>query len=170
RLRRPGIIVLAICCVGLAGVAAYQIFGPRQPPAMVRTTRTIPTELYTVQLETYENPVPKSLVRGGAIAVVGEHYLLATGDGRLYVFAWPAGGKFVKPRLLPYRVPLDADAFIAASHTKWDESMINSDAAYALKGIQTWQFRVADVLVKEDGDHLQIFASHHHWHVKHHRF
>jgi cytochrome c2 len=155
--------VPAICFVAVAGLDAYRTFGPQKSPAMARTTKSIPTALYTVQVETYENPVPKSVVRGGAITVAGDQYLLATGDGRLYLFAWPAGGKLVTPRLLPYRVPFNPADFILASHTRWEESMANSDRADAIKGVQTWQFRVADVLVKEAGEQLQVFASHHYW-------
>ena len=155
--------VLALCFVAVAGLDAYRTFGPQKLPVMSRTTKSIPTALYTVQVETYENPVPKSVVRGGAIAVAGDQYLLATGDGRLYLFAWPAGGKLVTPRLLPYRVPFNPADFILASHTRWEESMANSDRADAIKGVQTWQFRVADVLVNEAGEQLQVFASHHYW-------
>jgi cytochrome c2 len=107
-----------------------------------------------------------SIVRGGALAVVGDQYLLATGDGRLYLFAWPAGGKLVKPRLLPNRVPFNPQQFILDSHTHWDESLANADAADAMKGVQTWQFRVAGVLVKQDGERLQVFVSHHYWNTQ----
>jgi glucose/arabinose dehydrogenase len=133
---------------------------------MTRTTKAVATALYTVQLETYANPVPKSFVRGGALAVVGDRYLLATGDGHLYVFGWPAGGKLVKPRLLPNRVPFNPQQFILDSHTHWDESIANTSAADDMKGVQTWQFRVADVLVKEDGERLQVFVSHHYWNAR----
>jgi glucose/arabinose dehydrogenase len=103
------------------------------------------------------------VVRGGAIAAVGDRYLLATGDGRLYLFSWPAGGKLVKPRLLPYRVPFNPEQFAQANHAHWDEALANTEEADAIKGVQTWQFRVADVLVQEQGDHLRIFTAHHYW-------
>ncbi len=166
RWQRPVLAVLALGFLAFAGLNTYRTFGPRQPPAMARGTRNIQTALYSVQVETYENSVPKSVVRGGAIAVMGDQYLLATGDGRLYVFAWPVGGNFTKPRLLPYRVPFNPGDFNAASHTQWSESDTNSSDAYAVKGVQTWQFRVADLLVTEDGDRVQLFASHHFWNNK----
>ena len=163
RFRWPALAVLGVCLAALAGIDAYHTFGPPRPPAMAHTTKNLSTALYTVQMETYENALPKSVVRGGAIAAVGDQYLLATGDGRLYVFAWPAGGKFTKPRLLPNRVPFNPQDFILDSHTHWAESMANKDSADGMKGVQTWQFRTADVLVKEDGEQLRVFTSHHYW-------
>src|SRR5579862_7852459 len=156
-------VALALCLCAAAGVDLYRTFGPETPPPMTRTMTNIATALYPIQVETYENPVPKSVVRGGAIATVGDRYLLATGDGRMYLFSWPEGGRFEKPRPLPYRVPFNPEQFKLASHAHWDETLANTEEADAIKGVQTWQFRVADVLVKERGDHLQIFASHHYW-------
>jgi cytochrome c2 len=145
------------------GVDLFRTFGPAKVPPMTDSTKDVATALYPVELETYDNPVPKSVVRGGAIAVVGDRYLLATGDGRLYVFAWPAGGKLEKPRLLPYRVPFNPDEFTQDSHTNWDESYANEEAADDIKGVQVWQFRVADVLVKSNANRVRVFASHHYW-------
>ena len=163
RWQRLALGVLVLGFLAVAGLDAYRSFGPQKPTPMVRTTKSIPTELYTVQVESYENPVPKSVVRGGAIASIGDQYLLATGDGRLYVFGWPAGGKFVRPRLLPYRIPYNPAEFILASHTHWRPDDANADRADNVKGVQVWQFRVADVLVSEQGEHVQVFASHHYW-------
>ncbi len=166
RFRWLSVTVLAGCVATILAVNLYKTFGPRKQPPMTRTTKNIATALYPVELETYENPVPKSVVRGGAIAVVGDRYLLATGDGHLYVFAWPAGGKLVKPRLLPNRVPFNEDDFILDSHAHWAEGDANSGRADEIKGVQTWQFRVADVLVKSDSGHVRVFVSHHYWNRK----
>jgi len=166
---RFGWLSLALLAASVAAFFAldlYKTFGPRKQPPMVRTIKNIATALYPVELETYENPVPRSVVFGGALAVVGDRYLLATGDGHLYTFSWPAGGKLEKPRLLPNLVPYNSDDFILDSHTHWSEADANSARADELKGVQTWQFRVADVLVKSDGHHLRVFASHHYWNRK----
>lgn len=165
-MRRWAPVVLAACVVATLAFDLHREFGPRKTPAMTHVNKAVTTALYTVQVETYENPVPKSVIRGGAIAVVGDRYLLVTGDGHFYLFAWPAGGKLAKPRLLPYTAPFNPQDFVLASHTHWDESLANSDRADAIKGVQVWQFRVADVLVKESGDHLQVFVSHHWWNTK----
>jgi cytochrome c2 len=166
RFRAAALAMLGVGAAAFAGLNAYQTFGPQDPPTMTRSTKTIATALYTVQLETYANPVPKTIVRGGALAAVGDRYLLATGDGRLYVFEWPAGGKLVKPRLLPNRVPFNPQEFILDSHTHWDESIANADAADNMKGVQIWQFRVAGLFVKQDGERLQVFVSHHYWNTR----
>jgi aldose sugar dehydrogenase len=166
RARWIAIALLAVCVTAAAALDLYKTFGPRKVPPMTSGVKELATALYPVELETYENPVAKSPVYGGAIAVIGDRYLLATGDGRMFVFAWPAGGKLEKPQPLPNRVPFNPDEFDADSHTKWKESEINSDAADYVKGIQTWQFRVADVLVQSDGDRVRVFASHHYWNRK----
>jgi cytochrome c2 len=166
RVRSISIALLGICVAAILGFNLYKTFGPQNLPPMAIKTKDLATALYPVELTTYENPVPKSVVRGGAIAVIGERYLLATGDGHLYVFAWPVGGALEKPRLLPNRIPYNPDEFAEDSGAKWKESDVNSDAADNVKGIQTWQFRVADLTVKSDADHVRIFVSHHYWNRK----
>src|SRR5579872_3739333 len=154
---------LAVFLLVAVGFDLHRRFRPHEIPPMKRTVASIATALYPIELETYENPVPKSVVRGGAIALVGTHYLLATGDGRLYLFEWPIGARLAQPRLLPYRVPFNPEQFRRASNAHWDESLANTEEADAMKGVQDWQFRVADVLVQEHGEHLRVFASHHYW-------
>jgi cytochrome c2 len=163
RLPRWLPVALALYLAAAAAVDLYRTFGPEQTPAMSRAVTSVATALYPVEIETYRDPVPKSVVRGGAISVAGDRYLLATGDGRLYLFAWPAGGQLSKPQLLPYRVPFNPEQFKLASHAHWDASLANSEQADAIKGVQVWQFRVADVLVREHDGHPQIFTSHHYW-------
>ena len=163
RGRWISLVVLGASAAAIGALDLYKTFGPRKLPPMTKSSRAVATALYPVELETYDNPVPKSVVRGGAIAVAGDRYVLATGDGRLYVFAWPAGGKLEQPRLLPNRVPFNPDAFSQDAHAQWKESDANTDTADDVKGVQTWQFRVADVLVKSRADHVRVFASHHYW-------
>jgi cytochrome c2 len=170
RARSISIGVLAVCAVAAVALDLHGTSGLAKIPAMTDSTNAVATALYPVELDTYDNSVPKSVVRGGAIAVVGDRYLLATGDGRLYVFAWPAGGKLEKPRLLPNRVPFNPDEFTQDSHAHWDESYANQDAADDIKGVQVWQFRVADVLVKASSDRVRVFASHHYWNRQHQCF
>ncbi|HUO68838.1 MAG TPA: PQQ-dependent sugar dehydrogenase [Gammaproteobacteria bacterium] len=163
RARAISLAVLAAGAAAAIGFDLFKTFGPAKVPPMTASSKAVATALYPVEIETDDDPVPKSVVRGGAIAVLGDRYLLATGDGRLYVFSWPAGGKLEKPRLLPYRVPFNPDDFTQDSHTHWDESYANTDIADDIKGVQVWQFRVADVLVKSNADRVRVFASHHYW-------
>ena len=155
--------LLLVCTASLGAVSIYKAVAPMRQPEMSRTARNIATALHAVELETYADPVPKSIVRGGAIAIVGDRYLLATGDGRLYAFAWPAGGQLEKPRPLPIHIPFNLDEFVEDSDTDGSGIEPGSSEADAVKGIQTWQFRVADVLVKSSGDRVRVFASHHYW-------
>jgi aldose sugar dehydrogenase len=170
RARLISIGVLAACAVAVVALDLYRTFGPVKIPPMTSRTNAVSTAMYPVELETYDNSVPKSVVRGGAVAMVGDRYLLATGDGHLYTFAWPAGGELEKPRPLPYRVPFNPEEFTQDSHTHWDESYANQDAADDIKGVQVWQFRVADVLVKSSSDRVRVFASHHYWNRQHQCF
>ena len=163
RARGISLAALGACAAAVVGIDLFKTFGPAKVPPMTQSDKAIATALYPVEVETYDDPVPKSVVRGGAIAVIGDRYLLATGDGHLYVFSWPAGGTLEKPRPLPYRVPFNPDEFTQDSHTKWDESYANEDAADDIKGIQVWQFKVADVLVKSNASRVRVFASHHYW-------
>ena len=163
RARWIPLAALGACAAAVAGVDLFKTFGAAKVPSMTDSTDAVATALYPVELETYADPVPKSVVRGGGISVLGDRYVLATGDGRLYAFAWPAGGKLEKPRLLPNRVPFNPDEFAEDSHANWDESQANTETADGVKAVQTWQFRVADVLVKPDADRVRVFVSHHYW-------
>jgi cytochrome c2 len=163
RARASSLAALAACAAAAVGFDLFKTFGPAKAAPMTASSKAVATALYPIEVETNDDPVPKSVVRGGAIAVVGDRYLLATGDGRLYVFSWPAGGKLEKPRLLPYRVPFNPDEFTQDSHAHWDESYANTDVADDIKAVQVWQFRVAGVLVKSTADRVRVFVSHHYW-------
>jgi glucose/arabinose dehydrogenase/cytochrome c2 len=85
---------------------------------------------------------------GGALAQYGDRYLLATGDGDLFVFSWSPETKRLERTKLSVHVPMNRGEF-------------ERDAAG--KKVYTKTFRTADVLLQDFGDDFRLFASHHHW-------
>jgi cytochrome c2 len=149
-----GLLVLA----GLAGHAAfYKRWLPRPAPA-TRSVSYADTSLYQLKLTRYSNWIPKHWRKGGGLSYWGTDYLLANGSGSLYVFRVSKSGESLELTPVPYRVPLAADEFVAGAH----EIFKNSAKTF----VESSQFRVADVLVQEQGDRARILASHHHWNTE----
>jgi cytochrome c2 len=88
-------------------------------------------------------------VTGGGIEQFGDHYLVATGSGRLFALRWDAGSKDLDSKELEHRVPVNRDEFVA-------------DSAHDIR-IPTVFFRVADILVRDHGDTFELYASHQYW-------
>jgi aldose sugar dehydrogenase len=121
------------------------------------------TAFYNLRLSSYIGQVPTPAVRGGGITSVGNEFLLGTGDGYLYLFTPPedSGGLSIHP--LHYRVPANGEQFAADLGLPYGQPAgVISDVVQG-EQIQTWRFRVADVLASEHGDHIELFASHHYW-------
>jgi cytochrome c2 len=163
RFRAAALTLLALAVAGVVGLQLHREFGPSQiHPSTERST--ISTAFYTLDMVTQRGSIPSTDVRGGGISLIGDQYLLATGDGRLYVFHWDkaADGFSIKP--LPYQVPANIKEFTEDANPQGYAGKPNGgDAADRLQGVQTWQFRVADVRVQEEGDKVRVFASHHYW-------
>ncbi|UPJ40051.1 hypothetical protein IVB40_22295 [Bradyrhizobium sp. 40] len=96
---------------GLLATAAAGSFGFRLAPGVaVHTNALIRTEFYNLDVHSYSNAFPKSAVRGGALARIGDRYLLVSGDGQLHIFYWKAIDQMTV-HTLPYRVPINGEAF-----------------------------------------------------------
>ena len=108
---------------------------------------TINTAHHSLRAVSYEGLVGSPRARGGGVEVLGDGFLLTTGDGELYRLHWVEGTDFLTVEELGTRVPLNVDEFAAdvgpRVHIPW--------------------FRVADLLVRETGDGLRLLASHHRW-------
>jgi len=109
--------------------------------------KVINTAFYNLNATVYSNVITKSNAEGGGISHFGDRYLLATGDGDLYVFEREIGNETLAVTQLPKRVPVNSDLF----------------RKEAGEDIRFEWFRVHDVLVHEIGDNVRIFASHHFW-------
>jgi aldose sugar dehydrogenase len=163
RFRGPALVLLATGVSALLGFELYRAYGPARLPPVEKLESNLSSAFYTLHKVTYRNTVPPTVVRGGGISLIGDEYLLGTGDGRLYVFGWTRGSGVFSINQLPNRVPLNAQEFATDANPGGYAGRPNDEAADRLQGVQTWQFRVQDVLVQEQGERVRIFASHHYW-------
>lgn len=121
------------------------------PKALARaqfsSEEVLNSAFYNLSVTTYSNVVIKPDKEGGGISHFDGNYLLATGDGDLYVLSGEGDNKALAVQRLPKRVPVNSDLF---------RKEAGRDVRY------DW-FRVHDVLVQESSDRDRIFASHHYW-------
>ncbi|MBK6286397.1 MAG: PQQ-dependent sugar dehydrogenase [Gammaproteobacteria bacterium] len=126
--------------------------------AQLAKSRNLSTALYKVKLTRFSNIVQaprfaapggidNEVRRGGALTAIGDRYLLATGDGRIFVFDWTSSMERLDMTRLDLRVPVNTEEFIAAIGDSVDRST----------------FRVADVLAQQVGNKTRLFASYHVW-------
>jgi aldose sugar dehydrogenase len=163
RFRMPVLTLLAVAVAAVLGIEVYRAYGP-QHLHMERTESNISTAFYTLHTVTYRDSIPRTEVRGGGVSLIADQYLLATGDGRMYLFQWQKGNDAFSIKQLPYMVPANIREFTADANPEgYAGEPAGGVAADRLQGVQTWQFRVADVRVQEQGDNVRIFASHHFW-------
>ncbi|MCK1341515.1 PQQ-dependent sugar dehydrogenase [Bradyrhizobium sp. 38] len=156
---------------GLLAAAAAGSFALRATPeTALHTNSSIKTELYNLEVHTYSNAFPKSAVRGGALARIGDRYLVVSGDGHLHVFSWEAVDH-VTVSTLPYRVPINGEAFSAAAGRPWahyfhanaPQEGQRRQAGHEILNAE-W-FRAYGLLVQEVGAVARIFVSHPYWHA-----
>jgi aldose sugar dehydrogenase len=160
---------LAPYALGLIALLAAGLAVQRMSSRHEKTQRThtsyVNTAFYTLQATSYEGRIPAPQTRGGGLDRVGtDSVLLGTGDGSLYLLDFPRGDGEPRVQTLQTRVPNNREQFAAAfggsSHAPTRSSEYSEAGA---PRVQTWRFRVADVITRSQGDRLQIFASHHHW-------
>jgi len=158
------VFVLAALIVALLLASFYTAHKPRSQPKASRQETTLHTAFYNVRLSSYAGQIPAPLVRGGGITSLGDQFVLGTGDGGLYVFTLAKGALSIKA--LPYRVPVNGEQFSADVGLPYGQPAGGFSDTAAGEQIQTWRFRVADVLARERGDQVELFASHHYWKSK----
>jgi cytochrome c2 len=161
RSRLPA-IGLAIVALTAVGFALRQKSGT--PADQVTKNSYLRTAFYTLQATSYEGYVPAPATRGGGLDRLGDRVLLGTGDGYLYLVDVPPGAGAPKVEKLATRVPHNRDEFAAAFGGSATAPL--RSAEYSEAGpprVQTWRFRVADVIARSEGEHVRIFASHHWW-------
>jgi aldose sugar dehydrogenase len=152
-LRRPGVLqstgIAALAVAAAVGTVSHLMLSARMqaPPAEI-TVSFINSSLYPLQFSLYQHEVDPPRAQGGALALLGDRFLLATGEGIMYAFREGSAGAGLEMQPLPYRVPLNLDEF----------------AADAAPEVRLHQFRVTDILIQERGDTVRLYASHHFWH------
>jgi cytochrome c2 len=99
--------------------------------------------------------------RGGGLDALDDRLLLGTGDGHLYTVR--VAGDDVQAHELQLRVPANREEFAKAFGGSASAPPLGRGWKEQAPEVQTWRFRVADVIAQVDGDRLRIFASHHYW-------
>jgi cytochrome c2 len=147
RFRKTRVSIM-VTVLGLAGLAETALAGRWMPTIGEFTVTHFNSTLYPLRATFYEHFLSSPRSSGGAIALFADRYLLATGDGALYLFKDSPDSKSLHVEKLAYRVPINWSDFSGDVHeTK-----------------MTRRFRVADILLDERGpDALRLYASHHYW-------
>lgn len=163
-LRRVPLIVVAL---GAAALAAYGFVHLKMSVEVERTTRDeyFSTAFYPLRATIREGWIPESATRGGGMTLIGDRVLLGTGDGHLYLIDTPAQRDGFKVTALDTIVPANREEFAKAFGGSARQPKRSKD--WREEGparVQTWRFRVADVLARVAGDNVRILASHHYWH------
>ncbi|HKU16846.1 MAG TPA: PQQ-dependent sugar dehydrogenase [Steroidobacteraceae bacterium] len=155
-----GVGVLAVGLLAVAGLGTRATFAETQKTTKV-VDSTITTAFYVLRVRSHEGEIPQPATRGGGLDRLGDALLLATGDGHLYTVR--LAGDDLQARELPTRVPANREEFAAAIGGSAEAPRLASAYGLHADGIQTWRFRVADVMTQVVGDAVHIFASHHFW-------
>jgi cytochrome c2 len=165
-LRRLPVATLLV----LTGVLTAYAFGHVDASAEIeRTTREayLSTAFYPLRATIREGWMPEPATRGGGLSMVGDRVLLGVGDGDLYVIDAPAERDGFKVQKLGTVVPANRDEFAKAFGGSSRQPKRSKDwRELGPPKVQTWRFRVADVVASVDGDNVRIFASHHHWNAQ----
>lgn len=104
--------------------------------------------LYDLSVASYSGYFPPAAAQQGGISLFDDRYVLVDGDGGLFLFRQAPEGRQLEVQTLPYRVPMNRNAFDAAGGPT--------------VGKRTW-FRVADVLSQKTRAGFRLFVTHHYW-------
>lgn len=160
KVQLVGIAVLGAMLLAVEVLAARVVSAPPQKAAAVVAT-DVKTAFYVLRVRSHQGAIAFPATRGGGLDRLGDRVLLGTGDGRLY--ALRLGGEDLQAHELALRVPANREEFAAAFGGSATSPRHASGFAEKEPGVQTWRFRVADVITQVDGGRLRIFASHHFW-------
>ncbi|HEY0943415.1 MAG TPA: PQQ-dependent sugar dehydrogenase [Steroidobacter sp.] len=156
-------VAAAVVLTGI--LTAYAFASVSSSPAMERTTRetSLSTAFYPLRVTVRDGWVPKPATRGGGLTLIGERILLATGDGHLYVI--DAARDAFEVQALETIVPANREEFAKAFGGSARQPARSREwRGLGPPAVQTWRFRIADVLAQVAGDQVRILASHHYWH------
>jgi aldose sugar dehydrogenase len=162
-VRRLPLGAFAVLAVFLA---VYALGHSDTSAEVERTTRDafFSTAFYPLRATIREGWVPEPATRGGGLTMLGDRVLLGTGDGHLYVIDAPAAPEGFKIQELGTRVPANREEFAKAFGGSPRQPKRSIDwREHGPPKVQTWRFRVADVVAAVNGESVRIFASHHYW-------
>lgn len=160
-IRIGGIALLGVALLGVTAFSVRAVHGAKKIQVKVAES-DIKTAFYVVHMVSREGVVPVPATRGGGLDRLGDQVLLGTGDGHLYLIT-PQGGE-LKAQPLSTRVPANREEFETAfADTTNAPRRFVEHHDLGPPRVQTWRFRVADVIAQTRGDDVRIFASHHFW-------
>ena len=163
-LRLVGLIVLSISLLGVGAMSSRAIKNNRTAGPSTSES-TVRTAFYPLRMLSHLGVIPIPATRGGGLASIGDDVLLGTGDGHLYALTIGAKDE-LKAHELATLVPLNREEFAKAFGGSARAPIRSADYAEAGPAhVQTWRFRVADVMAQPLGDKVRVLASHHYWHA-----
>jgi aldose sugar dehydrogenase len=128
----------------------------------------IKSAYYNLDSDTYSGVLSRPTVPGGALAPVGDRYLLLTGSGQLYVLGWETEKSDLQVTLLPNLVPINGDELSKATGRPWSKVPTEDhpregqiDTGPEVLNIEN--FRTYGLLVQEVNDQVRVFVSHLYW-------
>jgi len=145
---RVGFVAL-LAALGIALQVARSQGAFEHESAPSRVTTHVSTSLYGLTATAYRNYIPRPFTNQGGISLFADGYLLATGDGDIYVYRRSKDHKSLSVEPIPAaKVPINSAEFVAA--------------ATGSPIILNW-FRVADILAQESGETFRLFVTHHYY-------
>jgi len=166
RQRYLTVALIAMILFAAAFLAAglYKAFGP-EPKTPVRTTHVyVNSAFYNLDAVVYEGRIQKPAARGGGLSPFADRFVLATGDGHLYVLKWAPKSDDLEVTPLALRVPANGEEFARAVGLPYQQPRDGLQGGEAIGSqVETFRFRVTDILVQDQGDNVRILAAHHYW-------
>jgi len=143
----PLSILAALTAVAgiLIWLTDFDAHSQRASGKLVKHT-SVQTLFYNLKITTFPGRIRRS-IKGGVLTYLGDDYLLATGDGRLYSISYGAASDLLETQLLPYSAPINAVQF-------------RNDAT---KKVDTNKFRVTDIYAQQLPSGYRVFVAHHFW-------
>lgn len=155
-----GIAVLAVALLAVAALGSRVAFAPPKKTAKVVATN-VQTAFYPLRVSSHEGVIATPATRGGGVDRLDDRILLGTGDGHLYTLR--IAGDDMQAHELAIRVPANREEFAKAFNGSATAPRLASNYSEDAPEVQTWRFRVADVIAQVEGDAVHVFASHHFW-------
>jgi cytochrome c2 len=147
-LQKPALVLLMLVLVlSLISIWVNRV----RPSDLLVQTKVIRTSLYNLVATYHENFAVQN-VTGGAISLFADGYLLALGDGQVYLLSWDPEKKKLESSKLTLSIPLNRNEFVRDA--KENQQVLTS------------VFRTADILVQDFGEKFRLFASHHYWNTE----
>lgn len=149
-------VALSVLVLSCAAVAALSFREPPPPPVAPRVEDAVfTTSSYTVLARYFRDVVDPIDVTGGGLTLFDrDRYLLATGDGRIYILSWQSTDRDLTAQRVDLTVPTNRAAFIAAL-----PQLENRQAN------ESHLFRSGSILVQDLGSRFRLFVGHLYWNV-----